>query len=1191
MSFQFILGDASYSHQKAVSYYAHEWLKQDQKRDVFFIVPNHMKFELEVQLLKELKKMQNLDEDQVFAKLNVQILSFSRLAWYLLQKINYKEQPKITRLGINLLLYDLIFEYRDELQTFYYELNKVGFLDSLGQLFEEFLMSGLTGELLTNYLQTQIQDVDLQRQIQSLNEKLQKQEITFGEYSKKLKKLQLTNLEVRKLSDFIILYQMFAEKMKKYNYGEFSYLDEVEQVLQDDLLDLSNIRFIFTGFHYFQAKEQTIIELLAAKAPSVMVDLVIDPAVLQQSKTELFHATYQTYYHLLPLKTEKNIILEAKEVKPNLQILNQAYLSVFEKQQVEFNGLAKQEDVCVVQTVDTYHEINYIAGQIQHLIASGKYRYQDIQILTRDLEKYQTELGPIFQKYNIAYHINELQPMTSHPLIIMLKQIFKLVNNNFQYEDVLKFLKTYMYKPNDLTFAEYIAEIDQLENTLISYVPTWQNFLKAKVLLLDDDDKRVRLVQKYQQQFQQLFQPLIQAFETVQVYQDYVLAIMSFFEQLQVTNHLSDLVEKDIAEGRLEHAKRHEQVWHTLMDLFDEFVNLLGEKPIQHQNQDLKLFMDLLFSALKSSKYSQIPATLDEIEVTNIVRQSTVKRKITFVLGADDHHLPQLQENKTLLTDLERQKLEAYLQTQTEDLYLLGDTHYKQKNELFFAYLASLSATDKIYFSYSLQTDVDQSEQNQISPYLRFLHKPQYSGLPFKRLPLIPNEHSTAINYLNNREQTIALYLLVARLAQNQECKLPVWLKQIIDALVLTPSEIKLLSSLDARNLPLDLTATEVQMLYPKPTILTSASAIEVFYACQYRYFLEKQLSIKERKIFNENESSVLGTMYHQIFDESMKRLLAKNKKLIHLATEAEWQQIIQQVTNEVLDEYDYTFKKVKSAKIYYLRYKLQQIILKTAQVIQQQTKYNANWHIAKTEQSFGYFEQDSLKPVQIDLQDDKKLKIRGKIDRIDILDDYLTVVDYKSGNKSFNWMDFYNGLLLQLPTYLLALQQNLPSASKYHLGGAGYQHINYPKLDKLEKKLSQMALDGIYSTDYLAELQKTEQVELDLAEINKIKVTKSGTYSKAETKVVSSDDLQLILQYNEKLYRNAGNQLYQGKVNLNPCSPEICQTCPFRSICQFDPLLQENNYRTIQTPTGRENKRDYFFKLIAEEENNEDSE
>lgn len=82
MGLQFILGDATRDHAQTMAAMIQEQLAADPQNQIFFLVPNHIKFEAEIDLLKRLRQLQQGEAD-AYAQSRVQVLSFSRLAWFI----------------------------------------------------------------------------------------------------------------------------------------------------------------------------------------------------------------------------------------------------------------------------------------------------------------------------------------------------------------------------------------------------------------------------------------------------------------------------------------------------------------------------------------------------------------------------------------------------------------------------------------------------------------------------------------------------------------------------------------------------------------------------------------------------------------------------------------------------------------------------------------------------------------------------------------------------------------------------------------------------------------------------------------------------------------------------------------------------------------------------------------------------
>jgi len=62
--------------------------------------------------------------------------------------------------------------------------------------------------------------------------------------------------------------------------------------------------------------------------------------------------------------------------------------------------------------------------------------------------------------------------------------------------------------------------------------------------------------------------------------------------------------------------------------------------------------------------------------------------------------------------------------------------------------------------------------------------------------------------------------------------------------------------------------------------------------------------------------------------------------------------------------------------------------------------------------------------PIELDINSLGKIRIQGKIDRIDKLDDKAIIVDYKTGSVTAGYMELYLGSKLQLFIYMNALKE-----------------------------------------------------------------------------------------------------------------------------------------------------------------------
>jgi ATP-dependent helicase/nuclease subunit B len=76
----------------------------------------------------------------------------------------------------------------------------------------------------------------------------------------------------------------------------------------------------------------------------------------------------------------------------------------------------------------------------------------------------------------------------------------------------------------------------------------------------------------------------------------------------------------------------------------------------------------------------------------------------------------------------------------------------------------------------------------------------------------------------------------------------------------------------------------------------------------------------------------------------------------------------------------------------------------------------------------------------------------------------------------------------------------------------------------------------------------------------------KDGTVS-ATSKIASRDEFSLLQKHVRHIYENAGNKMVNGDVGIAPYKLKDrtpCKYCSFKTVCQFDSSLEDNEYRTL---------------------------
>ena len=205
-------------------------------------------------------------------------------------------------------------------------------------------------------------------------------------------------------------------------------------------------------------------------------------------------------------------------------------------------------------------------------------------------------------------------------------------------------------------------------------------------------------------------------------------------------------------------------------------------------------------------------------------------------------------------------------------------------------------------------------------------------------------------------------------------------------------------------------------------------------------------------------------------------------------------------------------------------------------------------------------------------------LSLRGKIDRIDYahtsVGDFISVLDYKSGKKDFKLDKFMAGLQLQLFVYLsvsqkIVKEQTHKDAKPF---GAFYMHLHQPKF-KHSELMKKMTFEELWLKDFSYKgLMATDESLIDLINPLDGKPSlvlpygvrqKDGQFTKA-SKVVSQEELQLMMDYAYYQVKETGKRILDGDIRLAPYKGENFTPSVngiYTPISQFDATLPENQY------------------------------
>lgn len=1178
MSLGFVLGTAAKDHRKVLLDQLAADMVQFPNDQFFYLVPNHIKFESEITVMSELAKRDEHATESGYAQSNLQVLSFSRLAWYLLRSTAAYQVPRISRTGLSMLVFQIISDHAGELQLFAGEVNHPGFVQELVGQLEQLKQANITADELAQMT------ADMHHDDPTLT---------------------------AKLHDMVLVYTRYEQALTGQYLGNAEVYDQLVSYLNTQ--PMKHAHFYLARFSQFTASEQKIVAAIVANAASTLISLNLDQPAPHEDPdvNSLFFESGRVYHRLYRQAAAQQIPILVDQfattprVSPELQQLDRFWAAETKMAQIEPVSLAHPQNLQIFTGDSRLTELQQVARQIRQLVATGRYRYRDFLVLARRLDPYAAFLEPVFDQYDIPAFNDHERLMDDHPLVLFLDALFAVKEHYYRYDDVMQLLKTELLLPK--INGEYISR-DRFE-TALALTENWllKTGLHGDDWLRDADwqyyrfqatdsgqtqsDKvahyttEINLIRHF---IKESLPPLFDALETATTGTQAAQSLYQFLVQNGVTEQLARWQNRQLDVGQLDAASQPQQVWQTFCGILDEYVAILGDRPFNPDD-----FRDLLQAGFSAATYSQIPSTLDQVVISETGIIQSDQRRVTFMIGATDAEMPTVSTSQSLLTDADKEQLQTHLD---ESQFLPADNIEQLANEPYVNYLGFMSGCERLYLS---APELDDSGQEiRVSPYVTAIMN--FFKLTPQHYTQVPELGASKIApYVSSPAATLSALIRVSRQAADRNQWLaPKWrfvYQQLNQKSQLHDHFMTVMASLHYQNQPQPLRAEIVQGLYGN-VINTSVSKLEEFYRNQYAYFLKFGLKLQEREMFELTPANT-GEFFHSALDQLIKRVNQLGLRLNELS-QAQLDELINEVVDNVSQAPQFMIL-ASSARMQYLHRQLKRTVQQMSYALQRQSRYTPARPI-QTEVLFGQIQdQQGLDGLVFDLPDHHQVRVRGKIDRIDEFNtgtgDYLGVVDYKSSEHEFKFGEAYYGLAMQMLTYLNAVEQNLDKLDNHQrseLAGALYMHIFDPKLnfdhvagkDLDQERMKVHHYKGILlnEPDLLDSLDQQLDDRTGFSAIYPFRKIKKGFSGDS---LVTRDQLELLLKRNRERIVSAAKDIFAGAVALNPVKmPDqstSLQNSPFLDVFQFDAMLPENNYRQLESLSAK----DVLAKLREEQD------
>lgn len=1068
--------------------------------------------------------------------LNIDVLSFGRLSHRILEEVGTKEMPVLDDTGKSLVLQKIAADLKEQLPAMGSLLHKQGYIHEVKSAISEFMQYGIS-----------TQDMD-----------------------KLIASAEKRGALAMKLRDLKTLYRGFQDYIRDH----FITTEETLDVLRRSLVKskiLPDSVVVFDGFTGFTPIQNRLIQELMRVCEETIVTVTIgeeeDPYQMD-GEQKLFHLSKKTVADLVKLAAEAEVTRgEDVFVKGGPNRFTEApalcYLeqNLFRYQYEPY--MEKQREIRMFEALSPREEVHQTALYIRKLIREEGLTYRDIAVVIGDLEGYASYVETEFGQLEIPCFIDRTRGIILNPMIEYIKSALQLYIKDFSYDTVFHFLRSGMV---DISREE----IDELENYVIRTgargYRTYSRLFTRRTEEMQqgsgqDDTEReeetLERLNRIRQQFADTVEILHMAPRAKAG--EYVDHLYDFLEQNQVQQKLLNYQQQFEQEGDLAKAREYAQIYRLVMDLLDQIYGLLGEEEISLQE-----FADILDAGFGEITVGTIPQNVDRIVVGDMERTRLKQVKVLFFLGVNDGNIPKNVSKGGIISDMDREFL---IESGTEMAPSPRQQMYIQR---LYLYLNMTKPSQRLYLSYAkVNSDGKGIRPSYLIDTVRKLFPQLAVEYPQNRSRLEQIEgRQEGARYLAEELREYADGTL--REEERQDFYL------MYRAYEADPEgRDRLTAAAFRRYKESGLSRIVARALYGRQ-LENSVSRLETYAACACRHFLQYGLSLQEREEFGF-EVSDMGNVYHAVLENFAGKLAESGRTWWDFD-----ENFATQAIKEAVEGYAATYGETvlySSARNEYAITRMSRILTRTVLTLQQHLK-QGSFQPDDYELSFRFAED--LDSIHVDLSEEEKMHLQGRIDRIDVSEDaehvYVKVIDYKSGNKKFDLAALYYGLQLQLVVYMNAameLESRKHPDKEIVPAALLYYHIDDPTIETPveltqeqinEEILTKLRMNGVVNSDP-AVVERLDRFLQDKSKVIPVEKKKDGSFS-ARSGILSREELHVVSAYVDTKIRQIGREILDGKIAANPYekgNEEACTYCAYKKVCGFDGSIPGYEKRQLE--------------------------
>lgn len=1025
--------------------------------------------------------------------MGVEVLSFSRLKDRVFSELGIRNLTSIDKRGRQMLLSKVLGEVKDDLNIYARYHSSYSFINLANNMISELKQYGVTPAEL--------------------------EEIS-REYDG-------STLLKRKLQDMQKIFTIYEEEIA----GHYVDTEDIQELFCRSIKDsdfVKNNTFWIFGFDVFSPKNLIAIEELLRYSKGVKVMLTYSKGSFDDG---LFKVTSDTVDRLTKAAENANKKVKMIPVPQSYRDVKPESIGHLEKNlyALPYEELKNSKRIRFVKAANWFNEAESAAAYILKLVREKNYRFKDFLVLCNDLTGRGSIFKRVFESYGIKVFPDKKRSILYTPGAQFTLALLKVISDGYKCEDVISLLKTGLMDIAD-------SDIWDLENYTTEYAingSKWKNpfskgmkkysteeMEKLESLRISAMDKISRFHERYKEK---------------RHVEGKVGILYEFLKEMGIRERLEMFSENLLKEENFEEAEEIRQSWEQLILVMEQLVEITGDRTISARD-----FYNLFRTGLESVEIGIIPPSTDVVTMGTMQRTRTSNVKVMLVVGANEGVLPKTGDDNDIFSEEEKEKI---LNVTGREIIRRGEL--KNQEEKMAIYKNLSKAEDELYISYSLSSINGEEERpSMIFSKMRkiFSDATVFEDIISMENPklLVGSKESTMhhlTEHLTDVEQLNEVWKEALCWYQDNEPEIADRIKESLEFnnVVNRPEKDLITRIFNMEN----------------GELLLSASRLEEYSKCPFRYFIHNGLKPVEQETYEVGNTEI-GSIAHNTMQQLVNRFFKGGKEVTD--SDSMWMTVTREELDSVIDEivdnqgeyYSEGLLRENSTNLYRLD-RAKKLCKDSAHYI---VSHIRRGKISRIYTEYEFARKRELKPIIIRGKD-CNIVIEGRIDRLDLLPGGIAkVIDYKTGNSKLDMDEVRAALSLQLVLYLRAIEEN-----GMKIGGAYY----FPISDMLRKENE--SVDEIYKMDGVSCLTDELINCMDMEEGQKTKVAEIGNAKKSS---MQPEDFDAFMEdINTKIDEMCLN-IEKGEIRIRPKKLDQktgCDFCQYRGICKFDTDFSGNKY------------------------------